>query len=196
MSSRLKISIDDIIDVSADTRPPFGCLTVLIAVLAIPALLFTTMNLSFLDDLIIPIILFFPLLPLTSLALWLRSERVIGAGSAVLSVLSSIVALGTIFSGTADWLGTDLIEIAMWLSILVGLVYGVIALITFRPPLRQLPVVLATMLGMFALFALAFAIGIAQGFQLGFAKLYAFALIATATFVLARSLRRVRQPSP
>ena len=118
----------------------------------------------------------------------------VGAATGVVSLIFSAIAL---FIGMTQLLtsappygyGSDLSDPIATASLTAGGFFGLITLlivfVAFRPPLRQLPIVLAAFLGMIALFVLAFVIGVMQGFNLTAAKFYAVMLIILAALTLS-----------
>lgn len=182
-----------------DMRPKLGCLAGVAAVLLISILTFVLLRDEFsgselqgATEVLLPLVI--TLTPLAVVALWLQRGRIMGLGSVAYSILAAILALlvlPAVPSGLhpSEHMGTELVA---GLCIGVSLFYGIIALIVFRPTRGQLSSVLAALLSMIALFALAFAIGIVQGFDLGAAKLYAASLILIAAFALRWHLRSQR----
>ena len=142
-------------------------------------------------------ILMLPLVIFGALVLisWFYPSARVGLGLAAsaLSVIASIVGVWIIYSGYegAGWRFDvyDSISLAM-----AGVVLGVVAAIIFRPPRPQLPLVIAGLFGMLALFAFAFFVGVMQRFNLSAGMLYAFALVAIGAFTLGYHLRRSRRP--
>ena len=119
-------------------------------------------------------------------ALWLKNPRAMGLGSSVCAVIASTLALKALYSGTVDDYSMiyDADTLMSFIGVLVGIVLGLVALVTFRPSLHQLPVVVAALLGMIMLIVLAFFIDIVQGFDLSAGKLYAFIFVLMAAFAL------------
>ena len=185
-----------------DMRPKIGCLSGVAAVLLMSILTFVLLRDEFSGSelqgataVLLPLVI--TLTPLAVLALWLQRGRIIGLGSVAYSIIAAILALlvlPAVSSGLdpSEHLG---MESVAGLCIGVSLFYGVVALIVFRPTRGQLSSVLTAMIAIFALVALAFAIGIVQGFDIGLIKPIAVVAVLMAAFSLRWHLRHQLHPS-
>ena len=117
---------------------------------------------------------------------------VIGVVSLACSAIAVSIGMSLLFTGsTGGGYSQDTFdEATTTVSLIAGLFSGPVAFMTFRPTLRQLPVVIVSLLAMLALFILAFFIGVVQGFDLTAAKFYAIILILIASITLWLYLRR------
>ena len=151
-----------------------------------------------------------------AMVIWRKKPVLVGRGSlllgsivaaAGLTVVHTIGApMGSVLADVAitigpdapgaflfdPWFGVQSTKIdALWIVTLVGLPCSLVALLTFMPfSVRQTLVALSALLGMIGLITLAFAIGIAQGFYLEAAKLYALMLLFPAVCGLGWYLLR------
>ena len=110
-------------------------------------------------------------------------------------LIASLVILASLFTSHPESITPwDIAQVAGFVA---SIPLSVLAIAAFPPSLRQLPIVVLATPAMVGLVVLAFAIGIAQGFQLGLAKLYAvlFVLVATYAYALGRWAERSQRPS-
>ena len=127
-----------------------------------------------------------------AVAIWRRARAVVGVSSLLLACIVSAVGLATIHVGgpsvgIADAVGA----LALNLALLAGFAWSFMALISFMPPhVRQLHIVFTAPFVMAGIVALAFVIGVAQGFNMEVAKLYTIALVLPAVWGLRRYLMR------
>ena len=194
-SPRLDIYLEDM-------RPKIGSLTGVAAVLLISILTFVLQRDEFGGSVLqgaaavlLPIVI--TLTPLAVLALWLQRRRIIGLGSVAYSILAAIFAffvLPVVSPGLESHEHLRM-EFVTGLCIGLSLFYGVVALIFFRPTRDQLPSTLIAMIAMFALVALASAIGIVQGFYFGPIKPIAVVAVLLAALILRLHLRSRKQVS-
>ena len=118
---------------------------------------------------------------------------VVGIVILLCSTIASLIGLTLVFATSMSPDSLD--ELLLVMSLGASILLGTMPCMAFRPSLPQLPIVLAALLGMIALFALAFVIGVVQGFDLTAAKFYAVILILMAALTLASHLRRSKNPS-
>lgn len=179
-----------------DMRPKIGFLSGVAAVSLISILAFVLQRDEFSGSelqgaaaVLLPLVI--TLTPLAVLTLWLQRRKIIGLGSVVYSILAAVLALLVLpaVSSGLDTSEHQNMELVAGLCIGVSLFYGVVALIVFRPTRGQLSSVLTTMIVMFALVPLAFAIGIVQGFDFGLIKPIAVVAVLMAALVLRLHLR-------
>lgn len=116
-----------------------------------------------------------------------------GMGCALYAPIASFVALGVLFTSTPNQ-STDLAlptteNVIQVVGLGISIIYSVIAIGAFAPSLRQLPVVLTALPVIAGFVALAFTLGIAQGFNLWFAKVYTVVFFLLAAYALYRLLR-------
>lgn len=119
----------------------------------------------------------------------------IGLGSLIISAIALVIGINQMLTGsTSGGVGADLNDPIAIISLISGCVLGIIAFVSCRPSSgRQLLIVLIAFLGMIALFILAFAIGVMQGFNLTTAKFYSVILILLAGFSLGLYLLRTEE---
>ena len=127
-----------------------------------------------------------------AVAIWRKARAVVGVSSLLLASIVSAVGLATVHvGGPSVGIADAVAGLAFNLALLAGFAWSLVAIVSFVPPhVRRLHVVFAAPFGMAGLVALAFVIGVAQGFDMGAAKLYAIVLILPAVWGLRRYLMR------
>ena len=110
--------------------------------------------------------------------------------------VSTLLVLGSSLYGINDNLGLFLSDAYIFALMFIATVSFAVSLMNFSPQRHQLPVILVALVGMIALFALAFIIGIVQYFDLIAAMLYAVILIVIASITLWFYLRRSQKLIP
>ena len=129
-------------------------------------------------------------------AIWIKTRALVGATHLLVAFIGSAVWLVAVHNyvsyGTVGEFGADL---ALWAAVSMGALGGVVAIISFaRFFWRQLHIVFVALIGMAALIALAFVIGVLQGFNMWAAKLYAIPLVLASGTGLSWYLRRSQRP--
>ena len=129
-----------------------------------------------------------------AVAIWIKARFPVGVSSLLLACIISVVGLAVVHTRGPSVGVSGLVEgLALGLTLSGGFVWSLMAFISFVPSyLRQLHVVFAALFVMVGLIVLAFAIGVAQGFNLGAAKLYTIVLVLPAVLALRWYTRRYR----
>ena len=124
-------------------------------------------------------------------------SRQTGGACLTCGVITSVLSFVILLTGTESTMDDpSSYQTIMSVLLILSFLLGTTSSVAFSPTLRQLPITVAALLGMMALFSLAFFIGIMQGFDLVAAKFYAVILILLASFTLWLYLRRSRLPAP
>ena len=120
----------------------------------------------------------------------------IGIGCLAISAIALIIGLSNLLTSRPPYgVGSDLNDPVATVTLIAGGLLALAVCLGFRPLLRQLPTVLIAFLVMNALFVLAFAIGVLQGFNLSAAKFYSVILVLAASFTLYLCLHQSREPA-
>ena len=132
-----------------------------------------------------------------AVVIWWTTRVLAGVSSLVLACIVSAVGLAVVHAhGPSGGVSDVGAAMALGLAIFSGFLWSLLALISFIPSfVRQFHVVFIALGSMTGLVALAFAIGVAQGFNLGAAKLYTIVLVFSAVWSLRWYLLRCQNPS-
>ena len=127
--------------------------------------------------------------------IWVLAMASLGVAGGIVSIVYSVAASATaavlVFTGQHINRGASLLDAELpVLLIPLGLFFGAIAFFIAKPSLGQLPAIIAAFLLSVGLIAFAMMIGVLQGFQLGYATLYAFGFVIVLCVLLGRQLRR------
>ena len=125
---------------------------------------------------------------------WVAAMGSLGLGGGIVNMVystaASVTAAILVFTGQHINRDASLLDAELpTLLIPLGLFFGAVAFFISKPPLSQLPVIIAAFLLAVGLIAFATMIGVLQGFQLGYATAYAFGFVILLCVLLGRQLR-------
>ena len=130
-----------------------------------------------------------------TVAIWVASMASLGLAGGmvnmVASLATSVTAAVLVFTGQHISRGASPIDAELPVILVpLGLFFGAMAFFISKPSLHQLPVIIGAFLLSVGLIAFAMMIGVLQGFQLGYATLYALAFVILVCMLLWWQIRR------